>query len=105
MVQYCCVDHQRTDWTKFYNDDETLEQFPLMSSKQHRQQPRALAHECGICGVSDRKKDMTKTECCNFTEHEYQVMSYSRAHCPRSHRRYTMCGYHGVEDWCDKTKD
>ncbi|KAJ3352399.1 hypothetical protein GGF32_003787 [Allomyces javanicus] len=30
-------------------------------------------------------------------------MSYSRAHCPRSHRRYTMCGYHGVEDWCDKT--
>lgn len=33
------------------------------------------------------------------------AFSYSRKACPRSHNRYTLCGYHGVEDECDKTKD
>ncbi len=39
------------------------------------------------------------------TTHRYQMGSYSRAFCQRSHERYTLCGNHGVEPGCDKTKD
>jgi len=39
-----------------------------------------------------------KTRCCGLTicdnEFEYEMMSYSRDHCIRSHDRYTTCGYH-----------
>ncbi len=33
------------------------------------------------------------------------MMSYSRDFCERSHTRYTLCGNHGVESYCDRTKD
>ncbi len=41
---------------------------------------------------------------CN-NSHRYQIGTYSRAFCQRSHDRYTLCGYHGVEAACDKRKD
>jgi hypothetical protein len=39
------------------------------------------------------------------TSDRYVLMSYSREFCERSHDRYTLCGYHGVERECDKSKD
>jgi hypothetical protein len=32
-------------------------------------------------------------------------LSCSQACCERFHDRYTLCGYHGVERKCDKSKD
>ena len=59
---------------------------------------------CGICGT---KENLERTECCGNwicnTEADYQMFSYSRKHCIRSHRKYTMCGTHCSEshegDW------
>ncbi|KAJ3352393.1 hypothetical protein GGF32_003781 [Allomyces javanicus] len=83
MVQYCCVDHQRKDWkihkpqceffkrlgmkARFYDSAEMLRKYPLMASAQHNRAQRSVEHECGICGITEDDKDMTTTECCNFT--------------------------------------
>lgn len=59
---------------------------------------------CGLCG---KKKNLTNTKCCNQwicdDEDQYVMFSYARNSCFRNHRRYTLCGYHFVEnhtgDW------
>ena len=71
-------------------------------------QPRA---QCGLCG---RTTNLTKTECCSQwicdDEHKYKLFSYAHNSCHRNHRRYTLCGYHHMEDhpgdWktCQKCK-
>ena len=52
--------------------------------------------ECGLCG--SRKGPFTRTECCNKLicddEDSYVLLSYSRMHCSRNHRRYSQCTYH-----------
>ena len=54
---------------------------------------------CGLCG---KTKALTKTECCDQwicdDEHKYVLFSYARNSCYRNHRRYTLCGYHYVEE-------
>ncbi|KNE66550.1 hypothetical protein AMAG_19594 [Allomyces macrogynus ATCC 38327] len=99
-----------------------LRKYPVMNSAQHNRALRSVAHECGICGITEDDKDMTTTECFvlfaarervvshdNFTvsdsEGEYQMVPYSREHCPRSHQRYTHCGRNGVEQWCYNNVD
>ena len=69
--------------------------------------------KCGLCG--SRKKELTKTECCNHwicdDVHIYQLFSYERNSCYRNHVRYTLCGYHHNEGhagrWqeCKQCKD
>jgi hypothetical protein len=64
---------------------------------------------CNICCCPAGSKPMTVTRCCRTpicdTSANYVMFSYSREHCERSHERYTLCGYHGVESVCDKTLD
>lgn len=54
--------------------------------------------QCGLCG---KKKNLTKTECCDNwicdDAHEYVLFSYARNSCYRNHDRYTLCGYHHIE--------
>ena len=54
---------------------------------------------CGLCG---KTKNLTKTECCGNwicdDEHKYVLFSYARNSCHRNHRRFTLCGYHFIED-------
>ena len=55
--------------------------------------------ECGLCG--SRSGPFTRTECCNKLicddEGSYVLLSYSRQHCHRNHRRYSQCAYHHDE--------
>ncbi|MBU2233951.1 hypothetical protein KJ627_03785 [Patescibacteria group bacterium] len=61
--------------------------------------------ECGLCGK--KKNPRYKTECCGNwicdDEENYVMFSYSRKHCSRNHRRFTLCGHHHAEshsgDW------
>lgn len=73
---------------------------------------RKDAPRCGLCGSTT---NLTKTECCGQwicdDEDEYVMFSYSRNSCHRNHRRYTLCGYHFLEEhegcWqtCEKCKN
>jgi len=51
---------------------------------------------------------MSLSSCCQNpvcdTQDDYIEFSYSRIHCIRSHDRYTLCGFHGVEKECEKIK-
>ena len=124
MVMYCGREHQSADWSShkgdckvfqrnkvkgfFYTDEDMMSRFRMRppGSKVASSLPR---DSCGICYSSPGEKPMTITECCRHpicdTEANYQMFSYSREFCSRSHRRYTLCGNHGVESSCDTSKD
>ncbi len=55
---------------------------------------------CGLCG--SKRKQLTKTDCCGRwicdDEYKYVMFSYARNSCSRNHRRYTLCGFHSVEE-------
>lgn len=55
---------------------------------------------CGLCGST--RKRLTKTDCCGNLicddEGDYVLFSYARNSCSRNHRRFTLCGYHKVEE-------
>lgn len=55
---------------------------------------------CGLCG--NKRKKLTTTDCCGKLicddEGSYVLFSYARNSCSRNHRRFTLCGYHQVED-------
>ena len=61
---------------------------------------------CGLCG---KTRKLTQTECCGQwicnDEDKYELFSYARNSCHRNHHRYTLCGFHHVEehggDWKD----
>lgn len=120
-VFYCCVEHQRADWGRHkkeckhlakvglqpvhYRTDEELAKYPI-GCFPLPSVDLATAH-CFICGAGANEVNLGYTECCNAVacdnEHEYEMMSYSRDHCIRSHSRYTTCGSHFGEghsgDW------
>jgi hypothetical protein len=56
----------------------------------------AAGASCSICGKGKAQAPLTRTPCCQQlvcdTNSRYQVGSYSRDICPRSHERYTLCG-------------
>lgn len=129
MVMYCCKEHQKADWkahkeecklftrlnlrSTFYTDDDMLTRFPLRPCGQRARnsgrQAVADGSCCALCGKNDQQEDMTRTDCCSQVvcdnSKDYKIGTYSREFCQRSHDRYTLCGYHGVERWCDTTKD
>ena len=97
-------------WAKPY---DLFEQCPCGGCIDRVNDTRAKLRDdrCNICGA---KEDLVKTECCGITlcdtEYKsYQMGSYSREFCRRSHTRYTMCAFHKsarheedygcVEDW------
>jgi len=126
MVKYCCLEHQKQHWAthkpdckklqemhlwaKFYDAKKQLEQNPIGNLQLKTEQK-----QCGICGASNRR--LKRTHCCKNwvcdNEDQYQLMSYSRDFCSRSHDRYTLCGAckecwnHGSPDWrtCKKCLD
>jgi hypothetical protein len=72
-----------------------------MSKELSKKTPK----QCGICGSTTER--LMRTGCCGNwvcdNEHKYEMMSYSRAFCGRSHARYTICGSHtGSGHHCDK---
>lgn len=120
-VFYCGAEHQGADWGRHkkeckhlakaglqpihYRTDEELAKYPIgcfpLASVD-----LATAH-CFMCGAGANEVNLGYTRCCNAVvcdnEHEYEMMSYSRDHCIRSHSRYTTCGSHFSEghsgDW------
>ena len=80
-------------------------------------QPEALKPQddrCNCCGATGRLEAM---ECCGlkvceYNPEEYELCSYSRDFCARSHERYSRCGHHEQQccedhkpadwrDWCE----
>jgi hypothetical protein len=129
MAMYCCVEHQKQDWplhkldcqvfkrldirAVFYKDEDMLTKFPLRSpaaaQRLCKESKVDTSGGCPLCGKTAQEVEMTVTRCCARpvcdTEGQYVMMSYSREFCPRSHDRYTLCGYHGVEKQCERNKD
>lgn len=70
-----------------------------MSRTKSRNLKSARGPRCGLCG---KTRNLTKTECCGNwicdDEHKYVMFSYARNSCQRNHRRYTLCGYHHIEE-------
>ena len=64
-----------------------------------KRQQKQTNTSCGLCG---KNKKLIKTDCCNNwicnDEGKYVIFSYARNSCSRNHRRFTLCGYHAVED-------
>ena len=126
MVCYCCHEHQKADWPLhkddckafrrneikafFYKDEQMLIRFPLTNKNKRNACGKGRFYKrgyacptigCTICNCEEHAKPMMRTECCEQcicdTESDYVMFSYSRAHCSRSHKRYTLCGSHLVD--------
>jgi hypothetical protein len=69
--------------------------------KKNQSKPR-----CGLCGKTE---NLTRTECCGNwicdDEDKYVLFSYATNSCHRNHRRYTLCGYHFVNDHKGRWQD
>jgi len=121
-VSYCSLAHQKQDWPRHkteckhvakaalqaihYRTDEELAKYPLGCFPLP--DVDLSAAQCFMCGAGATEVNLGYTRCCHAVvcdnEHEYQMMSYSRDHCARSHARYTTCGSHESEghsgaDW------
>ena len=124
MVMYCGPDCQSADWGRHkiecshlkslglwglvFDPAEELARYPLLTERrtdETEDPPIGPNDVCGICGVQE---NLVRTECCGMIlcdkEEEYEMFSYSRQFCVRSHRRYTTCGSHYGEghespDW------
>ena len=61
---------------------------------------------CGLCG---KTRKLTKTECCDQwicdDEDNYVLFSYARNSCLRNHRRFTLCGFHSMEQHKGRWQD
>lgn len=132
---YCGREHQAEDWKRHKLDckalkkasdylqprsflpSRELEKYPIgcfpvpssTNSTEVKANAKAGGAKCFVCHSSSLEVDITYTECCNLpvcdNSHEYQMMSYSRDFCQRSHDRYTSCASHCQEehkgDWRD----
>lgn len=120
---YCGREHQSQDWKRHKLDCKALGRMPLElqprpfeSSKELEKYPLgcfqssvsstpaagSVPEKCFICHSSSGEVDLCHTSCCNLpvcdNAHEYQVMSYSRDFCSRSHDFYTSCAGHCHEE-------
>ena len=128
MVMYCSSKCQREDWKRHkvecahmkslglwglvFDPDEELARYPTLEkrrTKNTKDPPIGPDDFCGICGG---KENLELTECCGNVicnkEDDYQLGSFSREFCIRSHRRYTTCGCHFAQghesaDWRECT--
>ena len=99
---------------EYYNTAEEQEKFPIGCFPLPDVASLEDAH-CFLCGAGSSEVKLGYTDCCNAVacanEHEYELMSYSRDHCRRSHSKYTRCGQHKGEnhegDWreCQQCAD
>lgn len=115
---YCGREHQAQDWDRhkldcktlrttgsflqprFYVPSRELEKYPLQCFPVSSD--ASNTKKCFICHSGESEVDITFTSCCNLpvcdNSHEYQMFSYSRDFCERSHSRYTACGRHMDEE-------
>jgi len=122
LAFYCCIEHQKADWArhkkdckhlkksnlrrKYFTTAAELEKFPL-GCFPLPPPPKGTPLKCFVCGATESEVDIQLTECCGApicdNEGEYQMFSYSRDFCARSHSRYTRCAAHSNEghsgDW------
>lgn len=131
MVFYCGREHQKADWArhkkdckhlsksglrrKYFEPVKELAKYPIgCFPLPDPQQDAPLA--CFVCGATPDEVNIGFTECCNVpvcdNEEEYEMFSFSRDHCMRSHSRYTACAFHFNEghtsnDWrtCGQCKN
>jgi len=127
LVFYCSKEHQAQDWPrhkpdckhlrgsgllrKYFLTVDELEKYPL-GCFPIRDPPSGAKLSCFICGAGGSEVKLGRTDCCNLpvcdNEEEYQMFSYSRDFCKRSHSRYTSCGFHHnnrhAGDWRECTK-
>lgn len=118
---YCGKDHQLQDWPRHKLECKALRKFPFglqpkpfLPSRELEKYPlgcfpleSSTKTKCFVCHSSSSEVDITFTECCNLpicdNSHEYEMFSYSRDFCSRSHDRYTACASHHHEnhegDW------
>uniref|UniRef100_A0A7S2RFB8 MYND-type domain-containing protein n=1 Tax=Mucochytrium quahogii TaxID=96639 RepID=A0A7S2RFB8_9STRA len=122
MVFYCGKEHQTADWPshkldckhlsksglriKYFTPEKQLKKYPL-GCFPLPDPPKDETLSCFICGAGPDEVPLTFTRCCNAAvcdnTSEYQVFSYSRDFCHRSHCFYTVCASHFEEghsgDW------
>jgi len=119
-VFYCGKEHQQADWDRHKKECKFLAKHPVARPKPFspteslQKYPigcypfeNATNERCSICGSTAAEVQLGYTECCNIrvsdNAHEYQMFSYDRSHCMRSHDRYTACASHCHEghsgDW------
>lgn len=71
----------------------------MTQPKKNRNLKSASKPRCGLCG---KMRKLAKTECCGNwicdDEDKYVMFSYATNSCHRNHRRYTLCGFHHVEE-------
>jgi hypothetical protein len=76
------------------------------STKKAAARVSKAKRRCGLCGAS---QNLIKTECCGNwicnDEANYVAFSYAQNSCHRNHSRYTLCGYHSIEQHEGKWKD
>ena len=121
-IYYCGKHHQQQDWSRHKVECKALSKFdfelqpkPFTPSEEIKKYPLGCfpiskseaGSKCFICHSTSSEVDITYTQCCNLpvcdNSHEYQIMSYSRDFCYRSHTMYTACSSHYEEnhsgDW------
>jgi hypothetical protein len=132
-VFYCGREHQKQDWVRHKLDcnaitnlEVNLQVKPFFFTRERIKFPLLRLynpklpdpkHCCFICHSTLQEVDLTYTECCRMpvcdNSHEYQIMSYKRDFCQRSHALYTSCATHYEEshegnwrdcDDCNKLK-
>lgn len=116
---YCGKEHQLQDWKRHKLDCKALKKLPLelqprpfeskkelekyplgcfQSSSSSSPAAASMPERCFICHSRPSEVDLCYTHCCNLpvcdNAHEYQMMSYSRDFCSRSHDSYTSCSSH-----------
>jgi len=83
----------------------------MAKTASKRKSTKAPKRRCGLCG---KTKKLIRADCCGNwicdDEDKYVLFSYAQNSCHRNHRRYTLCGFHHVEehegDWkdCDECR-
>jgi hypothetical protein len=131
MVMYCGAEHQAQDWkvhkldcevfqrneikAEFYTDDIMLAKFPFRAPIRTDPEPFLPLPKleglnvCAICNSNpDPDRKILLTDCCGNaiceSADDFFRCSDTRF-CHRYHSRYCLCGYHCVEEACDRSKD
>jgi len=81
------------------DEDEEEDEDEEADEEEDEGYPIGPDDRCGLCGA---RENLVRTECCNNIlcdeSDNYELFSYSRAFCARSHQRYTTCCNHYTED-------